>query len=362
MADKVRIGIVGTSWWADLMHLPASKSHPTAELVAICGRNRDRAREMAEKYQIAQVFTDYQEMITHGGIDGIVVSVPDDLHYEITIKAIEAGVHVLCEKPLAMSAGQAREMYEKAEKANIKHMTCFTHRWMPATRYLRRLITEGYIGRCLSAEFRYVSGGGRGGDYKWRFDRKRSLGALGDFGAHMIDLAFWLVGEISTVGAHLMTSVNRHGPDGEALDSTNDSALLLTEFQNGGHGVINVSKVAHIGDRGQEFRIVLHGEKGTLEVDSNMRDGYKVYGAKNDEKKLTAHRIPDDILCGIDQDSPVMQQLQQVFTEQPAGCRLFVDAIAEDRKISPSFYDGLQAQKVIAAAIESDKRRQFVSL
>lgn len=362
MAEKIRVGFVGTSWWADGHHLPAIKSEPLAELVAICGRNEERAREIAAKYQIAQVFADYRAMIDRAGLDAIAVATPDDLHCEITLAAIDAGLHVVCEKPLALSAAQAREMYERAEKAGVKHMTYFTNRWLPHFRYLDRLIAEGYIGRCLSAEFRQVGGYGRNGGYHWRFDRKRSLGILGDLGSHNIDLARWFVGDIAAVSAHLGVCYERRGSDGAVVDSANDSALLLMEFANGCHGVVNVSAVAHLADRGMESSLVLHGECGTLELEMNLRDGYKLYGAKSDEDTLSALRVPEDILDGVDLELPLMELWAKVFTEQATGCRSFIQAIAADRKISPSLYEGMRVQEVIEAAIESDQRRQFVSL
>ena len=92
MSQHVRVGVVSTSWWADMMHLPALKSHPQAELIAICGRNQERATEMAQKYGIPQVFADYNELIRKGGLDALVVATPDDLHYPVTIAALEAGL------------------------------------------------------------------------------------------------------------------------------------------------------------------------------------------------------------------------------------------------------------------------------
>ncbi len=88
MTNKVRVGIVSTSWWADQMYLPALKSHAQAELAAICGRNQSRAEELAAKYGIPGVFVDYRGMIEHGGLDAVVVAAPDDLHYEITMRAL----------------------------------------------------------------------------------------------------------------------------------------------------------------------------------------------------------------------------------------------------------------------------------
>ena len=131
MNEHVRVGMIGTSKWADMMHLPCLKSHPNAKLAAICGRNGDRAREMARKYEVPLVFSDYREMIEKGNLHTIVITSPEDLHNPMTMDSLDAGLHVLCEKPLALNAKQVKEMYKKAKSTGIKHMVMFTHRWWP---------------------------------------------------------------------------------------------------------------------------------------------------------------------------------------------------------------------------------------
>src|SRR3972149_7437804 len=101
MTEKVKIGIVGSSGWAELMFLNALSSYPQAEIVAICGRNSSKVHDLANKYIIPDTFTDYQAMIASGKIDAVVVATPDDLHYPVTMAALEARLHVLCEKQLA---------------------------------------------------------------------------------------------------------------------------------------------------------------------------------------------------------------------------------------------------------------------
>lgn len=362
MAKQVRVGIVGTSWYADWMHLPALKSHPHVQLAALCGRNRERAEEMAQKYEIPQLFTDYQAMIEQAGIDALVVAIPDDLHYPVTMAALEAGLHVLCEKPLAFTVEQAQQMVARAEAAGVKHMTYFTWRWLPVFQYLQRLIQDGYLGRCFYSQFRYVGGYGRQAYYQWKWDRQRGLGILGDLGVHMIDMAHWCLGDIAKVSAHLPTYVARPGVADQPLDPANDAALLTLQYADGSQGVIQVSAVAHVGQRDIDCQVVLYGEAGTLEVDFNFHDGYVIRGARSGEAQINALTIPDDILQGIDPASPIMGQLEHIFTEQAAGTRLFIDAILNDQPVTPSFYDGLKAQAVIAAALEADRREDWVAV
>src|SRR4029450_13419095 len=143
------------------------KSHPRAELYSICGRNRARAEELASKYAIPHVFTDYHELIRYGNLQALVIATPDDLHYPITMRALDAGLHVLCEKPLALTAAQAREMYRVAEAKGVKHMAFFTYRWLPHYRHAHRLLEAGYVRRPYHLSLRFVAGYGRGGRYGW---------------------------------------------------------------------------------------------------------------------------------------------------------------------------------------------------
>lgn len=182
------------------------------------------------------------------GIKALIVAIPDDLHYPVTMAALDAGLHVLCEKPLAFTLGQAQEMVERAEQAGVKHMTYFTYRWIPVFQYLHRLIQEGYLGRCYYSQFRYVGGYGRSGKYQWKWDRQdRGLGILGNLGVHMIDLAHWCIGDIAKVSAHLPAFIPR--PDiavaGQPLEAANDTALLTLKYADGSQGVIQVSAVPY---------------------------------------------------------------------------------------------------------------------
>lgn len=360
MAEKIRIGVINTSWWAETMFLPALQSHPLAETAAICGRNRDRAAEMAAKYHIPGVFTDYREMIRQANLDAVIVGSPDDLHHEMTLAALDAGLHVLCEKPLAMNVQQARDMYAKAQAAGVKHMVLFTYRWMPFLRYLHDLLAQGYVGRCYYCDFRFHLGNARSPEYQWRYDPQRANGVLGDLGVHMIDTARWLVGDITAVRSQLGFFVERQAPGGEPLAPANDSAHLLAEFSNGAHGVIHASSVAHVANRDMHQQVLLHGDAGSLEMEiayGGPEAGAVLRGARSAEQEFKVLEIPEAYWNGVVPADP-----WQVFTSHPAGCRLFVDAIAHDHPVSPSFYDGYKAQQVIDAALEAHQSGRRVAI
>lgn len=360
MSNKVRVGIVGTSGWSDFMYLSALQSHPQTELVALCGRNREYAEDIAAKYNIPKVFTDYQDMINQGGLNTIIVGTPDDLHYTITMQALRAGLNVICDKPLAVTAQQAREMYKEAETAKLNHMVLFTYRWMPFFRYFRDLVDQGYIGRFYHCEFRYVMGYGRAREYQWRFDQKRANGVLGDLGVHMIDMARWLVGDISRVSAQLGVFINRPGSDGGPIDPANDSAFLLTEFANGAHGSIHASVVAHLADRIMQQQVKLYGEAGTLEIDvpyEGTEARAVIRGARNDDQQFQTLEVPASYWGDVSRSDP-----WEIFTHQSVGCRAFIDSILENHTATPTFYDGYKAQQVMEAAMDSHRSAKWVSI
>jgi predicted dehydrogenase len=344
----------------DTLYLPSFAADPRAAVVAVCGRNRERAEAVAKQYEVPRVYTDYREMIEKGGLDAIVVSAPDDLHYRMTMDALDAGLHVLCEKPLALNATQAREMVEKAEQAGVKHMVFFAWRWMPHFQYTKQLIDEGYVGRGYHTQFHFFAGFGRNRNYNWRYDRTRANGLIGDLGSHMIDLARWYLGDVRRVSAHLSTFVERESADGQPLEPNSDSAQLLVEFESGAQGMIYLSALAHVGERGAEVGATLHGEGGTLEVEFTLPSA-ELRGVRHDEQRIAPIPIPAH-LQGTKNTTSLYGALFGGLNKPQAGVRLFIDAILEDRPATPNFYDGWQVQRVVDAAIESDQRRCWVSL
>ena len=362
MSEQVQVGIVGTSGWADTMHLPSLTSHPGASVAAICGRNRERAQEMADKYNVPAVFTDYREMIEKGDLDALVVVTPDDLHYPMTMAALDAGLHVLCEKPMANSVKQAREMLEKAEEADVKHMILFFGRWMPHYRYLHHLIEDGYIGCTFHTHFSLLMGFGRSGDFNWTNDRRRSNGVLAGLGSHMIDMARWFLGDVANVRASLSAFVERKEDDGF---SANDSALLLLEFIDGAQAIIETSNVAQVGDHIIEQHVNLFGEKGTLRLvnnDSGVEAGVVVRGVRGDGEHWQTFPVPEAYWGEVDRSDFAKAPVPAVFQKQAAGPRLFVDAILEDKPLSPDFYDGFKVQQIIDAALQSAETGRVVTI
>src|SRR3954447_16609748 len=176
------------------------------ELVAIAGRTQDAVAEAAGRYGFVDHVTDWQAIVADDRI-GLFDNVgPNDLHAAPTIAAAEAGKHVICEKPLGRDADESHETWQRVQATGVKHMCAFNYRFVPAVRLARELIDAGEIGEIRHFRAAYLQDWGDTGDARWRFDKAAAgSGALGDLGAHAVDLARYLAGEIESVSALVAT-------------------------------------------------------------------------------------------------------------------------------------------------------------
>lgn len=356
MAKQLRIGMIGTSWWADLMLLPALKSNPQATVVALCGRNRERAQTLATKFAVPQVYTDYQQMYEEAQLDAVVIATPDDMHYAMAMHAFDADLHVFCEKPLALTVTQAKAMLARAEASGRQHMVDFSFRWLPQIRYLLELIADGYLGPCYHGHFRWLL---KYPDFLldgWRGSPTQANGVLADLGAHLFDIARCTMGEITGVSAQVSAWPTHTDATGQRLGPANDAAVAMLQFADGAFGIVHVSTVAHTAEQWNEWHILLNGEDGSLELNRAPDGRLLLYGARRSEAKSRVLPLPDHILDGLTPEQAYSPKMPNVFVQQAAGCRRFIDAILQEQPVAPTFYDGLKVQEVIEAALESSRR------
>ena len=364
MPKQVKIGIVGTSWWMDAMYMPALTRHSDADVRAVVGRNVDQARAFAEQWKVPHIYTSVEELLTNERVDAVVIASSNKHHYPMAMTAIEHGLHVLCEKPLAMNYNEASRMAEAAQKAGVKTMVPFTYRFMPTARYLKELIEQGYIGKPYHLNMRYYTGYARDGKYMWRFDLDESgSGVVGDLGTHWLYLADWFYGEIKAVSAMLGHHVSRNPrPDGRPYKLGDDSAVTMLEFENGARGVLHVSSVAYEETPfGQTHHMEFHGSKGTLYSFTDWDKTQRVSGARIGEGAVRELPIPDHI-WGTARREIVHDTYKDVFRDHDFMARGFVSAIAEDKSVEPSFWDGARIQRYLEAALVSAREGRRVEV
>lgn len=275
-APNVGVGMLGYAFMGKA-HTNAFKSIPymmypppaVPELVAICGRDEDAVSEAARRYGYAGYYTDWREMLADDRLQLFDNGGPNNVHAEPSIVAAEAGKHVLCEKPLARTAAEAKEMLDAVNKAGVKHMVGFNYRFVPAIRQAKALIAGGALGQIYHFRAVYLQEWimPHYGEAKiWRLDKSvAGSGALGDLGAHIIDLGHYLVGDVKSVSAMTKTFIKeRPLPDGSGTGEVDvdDAFVAAVEFENGAVGTLESSRYA--GGRKNYQVLEINGEKGTI--------------------------------------------------------------------------------------------------
>jgi predicted dehydrogenase len=201
----------------------------------------------------------WQEQLEDERIGLFINAGPNALHAEPTIAAARAGKHVLCEKPLGLTAADSRELWQEAERAGVVHLCGFNYRFVPAVRLAREMLEAGELGEVVHFRARYLQSWGWDADPAlWRFDLAAAgSGALGDLGAHIVDLARYLVGDIASVSGRTRAIV----PDRQV----DDHFVATVEFENGVLGTLEASRLARGRLNSNAFEV--NGSKGSVAFD-----------------------------------------------------------------------------------------------
>ncbi|MDH2444489.1 Gfo/Idh/MocA family oxidoreductase [Amnibacterium sp. CER49] len=340
-------------------------------MTAVAGRNQEAVSAAAAKWGWSRAETDWRALIDADDIDLIDVCTPGDSHVDIAIAALEAGKHVICEKPLANSVAEAERMADAARAAaerGVFAMVGFSYRRVPAVGLAKRLIEEGRLGRIRQVRAQYLQDwlADASAPMTWRLDKSLAgSGALGDIGAHAIDMTQYLTDSpITSVSGVLETFVTerpklaeRAGLSGRASDETgtvtvDDAALFTARFGDGALGQFEATRMAT--GRKNAFRFELSGERGAIAFDFEDMNVLWFYDATDPEETLGFQRIlatePSHPWVGAWWPTGHGLGYEHAFSHQIVD---FVNDIAAGRPPRPSFDEGLQVQRVLAAIEES---------
>ncbi|MGC9376606.1 Gfo/Idh/MocA family protein [Streptomyces sp. MH13] len=345
-------------------------------LAAICGRDADAVRTAADRHGWASTETDWRSLVERDDIDLVDICTPGDSHAEIALAALAAGKHVLCEKPLANTVAEAEEMTRAADEAHARGqlaMVGFNYRRVPATALARRMVAEGRIGRLRHVRVTYLQ--------DWLVDPEAPLtwrlrkelagsGALGDLGAHIVDLAQYLTGEsIAGVSALTETFVRERplpegasrglsagSADGETGRVTVDDAAVFTGRLTSG-ALVSFEATRYATGRKNALRIELNGERGSLAFDLERLNELSYHDGTEPGEHAGFRRI-----LVTEPEHPYLDAwwppghglgYEHTFVHQ---VRDLVHAVADGRRPEPSFADGLRVQRVLAAVEESAEK------
>ena len=372
--DAVRVCLAGPSWWADYWHLPAIQNHPDAEIVGVCGEKARDAGEVRAKYgDSARYFTDIDAMLDATKPDGLIICTPNDLHYPATMKALYRGIHVVCEKPIALDAIQAREMAETAWRKSLLGLSNFTYRGNPALQTMQKMIADGFVGTPLHISGCYLGGYAIGRPPGWRGNREKSgSGILGDLGSHLIDMARFVTGqEFASVCAHNLTALWNENADmpprlvrteaPEVGERNDDSCAFLAEFTGGMQGIFHTSWIALMGAENQRQQLEIYGTKGRLRFYASFL-GTTLEATKTGASDWETVPIP-----GITTPNEGQGAGEDFFRpgrlNHTNNAYRWLDAIkAGHKEIAPSLADGWKAQQVIDAVLTASAERRWVAI
>lgn len=341
----------------------------------ICGRDDAAVRVAASRHGWASTETDWRALVERDDVDLVDICTPGDSHAEIALAALAAGKHVLCEKPLANTVEEAASMVRAAEEAHARGqmaMVGFNYRRVPATAQARRMVAEGRLGRLRHVRVTYLQDWLVDPQFPltWRLRREQAgSGSLGDLGAHIVDLAQYLVGEpLAGVSALTETFVRERplptGPTsglsavtsaGTGQVTVDDAALFTARFPSGALASFEATRYAT--GRKNALRIELNGERGSLAFDLERLNELSFHDATEPGTEAGFRRI-----LVTEPDHPYLDAwwppghglgYEHTFVHQ---ARDLVHAIAEGRRPEPSFADGLQVQRVLAAVEESAEK------
>jgi predicted dehydrogenase len=329
-------------------------------MAALAGRNADRVRDAARELGWASTETDWKQLLTRDDIHLIDVCTPGDGHAEIAIAALDAGKHVLCEKPLANSVAEAEAMVAAADRARergVRSMVGFNYRRVPAITLARRLVAEGRLGTIRHVRAQYLQDwlADRDAPWTWRLDRERAgSGALGDIAAHIIDTTQYVTGQrITEVSALLETFVHERPHDGGARPVTVDDAALFIGRTSGG-ATASFEATRFATGRKNSLRIEVNGSDGSLAFDLESLNELSFHDATEDPMTGGFRRIlvtePEHPYLAAWWPPGHILGYEHTFTHEIAD---LLTAIADGTDPSPSFADGLQVQRVLAAVQES---------
>src|SRR5437762_10114212 len=238
---QIGIAIIGCGGITLQNHLPGLALCPECKVVALCDSDAETLQKASRQTGLNVTATRYEEIVKREDVDAVIIATPNFAHAPIALAAIAAGKHVLCEKPLAMSYAEAKQMADAADQAGLRHMTAFTYRFVPAMRYLSHLVERGDLGQPYHyRSCRLQDWGTR--KLGWRQVKKfAGTGELGDMLSHRIDFAHSLLGSMQRLVAN--TKRFHHERQGAPTD-VEECAAILTEFRNGDTGVLESSKLA----------------------------------------------------------------------------------------------------------------------
>ncbi len=358
MHDRIGIGIIGTGF-GQTVHIPGFQNHSETKVVAVYHRDRQKAQQIANEFSIFAACDRLDDLLEMPSIQAVAISTPPFLHFEMAKAAIEAGKHVLLEKPTALSVDEAIVLYQLARSKGVIVTMDFEFRTCPHWRYLQHLLATGYAGKLRLIKIEWLVQGRASANRQWNWysQKDRGGGALGALGSHTFDYISWLFGPVARICGHLSTSIDSR-PDAQGVMrpvDADDTCNIMLELANRTPCNICISTVTH---RGRGHWVTVYGDLHTVVLGSSNLNDY-VHGFSLQKT------IPGGELEVM--PIPTEYEFPRTFKDGRlapfiAICDRFVTSIRKGENIAPSLREGIYSQLLMDLTKSSHDHRQWLDV
>ena len=357
---SIGVAVVGTGF-GEKIHIPGFQAHPRTQLVTVYHRDLDKAKAIASTHNIPHACDRLEDILALPDVAAVSISTPPFLHYEMAKTVLQAGKHLLLEKPMTLSAVEARELYQLATAKGVVAMMDFEFRFVPAWQLLAEYLAEGYVGqkRLVKIDWLVSSRADASRPWNWYAQKDKGGGALGAVGSHAFDYISWLFGPVNRLCAQLSTAIpERPDPaDGGKLKpvDADDTCILMLELADGTPCQVCISSVTY---QGRGHFVEVYGDRGTLVLGSDNQKDY-VHGfhllAAPAGKTLAEVEIPNRLA------------FSQTFTDGRLAPFIrvvdqWVQGIDAGKGMRPSLREGLYSQLLMDLTHQSNETARWVEV
>jgi predicted dehydrogenase len=355
----IGIAVVGTGFGSKV-HIPGFQAHHRTQVVAVYHRDLDKAKQMASSNNILHACSDINEIVNLSEVEAVSISTPPFLHYEMAKAVLEAGKHLLLEKPVTLNVNEAIELYHIANQKGVTATVDFEFRFIPGWQFFADLLTQKYVGnkRLIKIDWLGASRADTSRPWNWYSRKDQGGGALGSLGSHAFDYIYWLFGAVNKLSANLTTAIPNRTESStkelKAVDS-DDTCMLMLELADGTPCQLTISAVVHAP---RPHWIEVYGDEGTLILGSeNQKDyvnGFHVLGNKIG-KPLAEIEIPNHYLFPKNYADGRISAFIRVVDN-------WVKAIEQKQPVTPSLFEGVYSQLLMDIAQESNQKSQWIKV
>ena len=345
----IGVGIIGCGGIALQNHLPGLELCPDTRLVGLCDNSAEVLGRAVQQTGVSVHTQDYNELVQRDDIHAVIIATPNVTHESMAIAAATNGKHVLCEKPLGMNQRETLDMLRFARENNVRHMTAFTYRFVPAMRYMKHLVENGDIGQPYHIRTCRLQDWGER-NIGWRqLSQMAGSGELGDMLSHRLDYAHFLIGDMR----RLTADTRRFVDERQGLESDlEDWVTVMAEFENQATGVLESSKLATgrgEGARSQDY-CEINGSEATMVFQLANPNQFQI--ARSGQAGLETVDVPREFLTWPGSSRDPSQGDPGIAFRWDQDFE-FIDAIQNERECDPSFLQGARVQTVMDLALKA---------